>query len=427
MVMKKKLYIVKNSEQYELEAYPLTVEEPKSQTDIRPWYDRVEGLEKKVDVSGMLHKVSDLGDRDFMFEHTDGNYYIISHADNKNFAADVQLAVDGMGGTTRGKMARVNPSYFAGYARRNKIGGSVPVDGESVEAGDLDNNNNVTGLRQINTRERHYKLGSWVTGAPAVAATMVYTPTIMSKTGLATAVSTPVEVTTLLFAPVTAALLAFSMNYTANWIAYKLENKGAPLDKKAKDLIWKDSLMKSGQMCASFLMITGTREVLEHALGQSLKKAWGGIHKMGGEICPVEIRAAVMLSMSLTFGIAMGTVSLLLNMRDKSVETKDVFKRAGVALITGLFAGAVASIDFENSGFSFLATWAALSLVPTAKLATKDGRAEIKESAANMGTSTKAVFKYVGKCIPSCTAEDIADFGAGFDGMAKTYGGGFHG
>lgn len=323
--------------------------------------------------------------QDLLFEYKN-NYYLISHADS-NFDSYFNVI---------SKSKKTFPSYTwisPTYAKRNKL---------------FEEN----AIKQI---DMNYTPGWWFTGAPAVAGGLTLAPLINDQ--LQTVFATSSLMQSVLIVPFVAAAITLPATYAMNWLHYKLANDNASLPQRVRDKIWQDSCLRSSQVFAALSMVEGVKLALEPLFNTALENAWGGAIKIGGAIAPAEIKAAVMLSVSVAAGLGMALgLALYQAYRKHYYQENFNFTQIGVALITGCVVGAVSTIDFGNQGFSFLATWASLCLFPVLNTVTPEGRQEMKENVKETGL----FFGYMAdKLTPDCAT--LAEMSEGMQYMPNMY------
>lgn len=176
--------------------------------------------------------------------------------------------------------------------------------------------------------------------------------------------------------PYLALMATYTMVYATNVAAYMAENNGKFPDKDARTIISNDSFKKGFQTGVGFALIEAVRPVIEDILGESIQTAWSTASSSLGGVT-AAVYPAIMLTVSLAVGLGMAVGSVAAQYVEKRTLEGEAgkinFGEVFQAFTIGLFAGAVSTIDFGNKGFSFMATWAALSLVPAAKVAANVG------------------------------------------------------
>lgn len=430
MAMLRKLSIINpdTKEKNEIDVYQITVNAPADDKD-SDWVRRIEGFHEGEEL------ITPPIFRDAVFKHSDGNYYLIPNNSAQGKIDDdfnkahflLQLS---MGNDSANQISYINATYrrrqLETLPEGQKVVSAHPLSSEPVSDSPNQETKIVPGSKTITLEKNggtledapnRYLLGHWLTGAPAMAGAATLTAFAANKISNRLTldegahhvlnmekiefgrvnmdfVANPLF-SGLVLLPALAAVSAFAMNYAANSLVYMLENKGKLPDPDTRKLISRDSWKKAGQLGLGFMLIGGTHVALEAALGTSLQTAWNGAVNIGGKVCPAEIYGAVMLSMGLAIGFGMAFGSLIAQaVQNRGTDKKIDLYEVGQAFVAGLLGGAVASIGFGNRGLSFLATWAAICIVPAVKLYAPQERDAVKESAVNMVGTGKAVWAY---------------------------------
>jgi hypothetical protein len=337
----------------EIGVYELTVNGLTDGDENTPFYERLEGLDKDTDnpVHTLPEDSAEIATTDFVIKLGD-KYYLIPNDDNvTEFNQAVFAAMTHE--ENNQDFARIRRTYRKRQLEAQAVHIVVPSAAEAP----------VDGIKQLNLHAP-YHTGGFV-AAPALAGGMTLT-NWSAGTWASNLISTSAFLNGLLIVPAIAAIGAGAMNFALNCAVHMVENNGKLPKGDALKKISDDSWKKSVQMGLGFAAIG----VIEHFLMDSLKSAWGGVATLGGG---VTVLPALMLSTSLAIGFGMAIGSLLMQAVQKEKNQPINWSEVGLAFVSGMLAGAAASINYgtglQATSFSFLSIWAALSVVPAAKVA----------------------------------------------------------